>query len=224
MKQEIVSCACGRGKKYNSLWIGKRYNRWLIIGGPTWKGKRCYYLCRCVCGAEKPVSISDLRMGKSKGCRICQVTKHGDAHLRIYQTWVNLKHRCEAKTSTAYKNYGERGITVCVEWDDYKTFKAWATTNGYSDDLIIDRIDNGKGYYPENCRWVDYKTNLRNKRTNRRIYVFGETKCLVEWAEDKRCKISRSCLTDRLNRGWLPERALITPTKGGQRCHYDQNI
>jgi hypothetical protein len=89
--------------------------------------------------------------------------KHGDSKKRIYREWHNMVTRTTVKHSNNYYRYGGRGITICNEWLNYLTFKEWAINNGYSDDLTIDRTDNTKGYYPENCRWITAKENSLNK-------------------------------------------------------------
>ena len=64
----------------------------------------------------------------------------------------------------SYKDYGGRGITLFDEWLDIHNFYNWAVSNGYSDELSIDRIDNEGNYCPENCRWVSSSIQNRNKR------------------------------------------------------------
>lgn len=200
-------------KKRDSSWVGKTFGRWLIIDGPFAKNWKSYYLCKCACGLEKLVGASDLTDGKSTKCRTCGSTKHGTSRLRLRHIWKHIRARCANRKQRDYKYYGGRGITVCQEWKIWENFKNWAITNGYCNNLEIDRIDNEKGYCPENCRWTTSKINQRNKRTNRLIMAFGETKCLSEWLEDNRCAVSPTTLRRHLDQGWLPEKAITSKAR-----------
>lgn len=75
--------------------------------------------------------------------------------------------------------YYDRGITICKEWDNYLNFKDWALQNGYSKELELDRTDNDKCYYPENCRWVTKKVNNLNKRNTIMVEYLGEKISLI---------------------------------------------
>ena len=85
--------------------------------------------------------------------------KHGMTGTKIYMVWKELRARCERITHRHYKNYGERGIAVCEEWSSFIVFKDWAMANGYVEGLSIDRVDNNKGYHPENCQWITRSEN-----------------------------------------------------------------
>ena len=87
---------------------------------------------------------------------------------RLYVIWANMKQRCTNPKCPKFKNYGGKNITICPEWMDICNFSQWAYQNGYAENLTLDRIDNNKGYFPENCRWVDLRTNSR-KRTNIKV-------------------------------------------------------
>ena len=91
--------------------------------------------------------------------------KHGMSNTRIYQIWADMKDRCFNENNKFYKRYGGRGITVCDEWShDFQTFYDWAISNGYSDNLTIDRKDNDGNYEPSNCRWSTQHEQSMNKK------------------------------------------------------------
>lgn len=96
----------------------------------------------------------------------------------------NMIQRCTNPKSTYYSRYGGRGITVCPEWRNGKSFKQWAVTNGYRDGLTLDRIDNDKGYSPENCRWVTQSQNSCNRSTTHFVSAFGKCQSLIEWSRE----------------------------------------
>jgi hypothetical protein len=92
--------------------------------------------------------------------------KHGMYKTRLYRIHKSMMERC-GHMGTRHKwamYYQDRGITVCKEWHKKTVFFEWALRNNYSDKLELDRIDNHKGYLPENCRWVTHLENMRNRR------------------------------------------------------------
>ena len=130
---------------------------------------------------------------------------------RLSHIYNCIKDRCYNSHNSSFKNYGGRGITVCEEWlnkEHYKgshnatkgfmAFKEWALANGYQDNLTIDRIDNNKGYSPENCRWVTNKVQSNNRRSNHFITYEGITKTIAEWADY--LKVNQATLYQRLCR------------------------
>ena len=140
---------------------------------------------------------------------------------RLANIYSNMKNRCYNTRDQKYKNWGGRGITVCNEWlnkeiikgdkhgitKGWIAFKEWAESNGYSDNLTLDRIDNNKGYSPENCRWADMKTQANNKRNNVYITYKGKTQTLSQWCEE--LELSRVTVYCRIKKfHWSPERAL----------------
>lgn len=118
------------------------------------------------CGKLFEAWPSSNRKFCSRKCsNIEQATIGGDAKTRIYRVWCSMQQRCYHPNCKAYRHYGGRGIRVCKKWrGSYLNFRSWAMANGYSDNLQIDRIDNNKGYSPQNCRFVTASQNVVNRR------------------------------------------------------------
>lgn len=81
----------------------------------------------------------------------------------LYRRWCSMKSRCYNEKSPNYERYGHRGIAICDEWLNFKSFVSWLLNNGFKKDLEIDRVDNNGNYSPENCRLVTHKQNIQNR-------------------------------------------------------------
>ena len=127
-----------------------------------------YGLYECVyCNKEFESRVSNIKHGlKSCGCQRKGINKtHGLRSNKFYQTWYGMLQRCTNTMRQDYKDYGARGITVCEEWLNVSNFVAWCDlTYPNIEDATLDRIDNDKGYSPENCTWSDKTTQALNKR------------------------------------------------------------
>ena len=182
------------GKKFGKLTVislSEKKQR-LRKGKPD--GHFYKWLCQCECGRMTIVDQVHLKSGHTQSCGCIQDENRkkikGLSNSKLFWTWRNILSRCYNKKSREYKNYGGRGITICDDWrNDFLMFYDWAVKNGYNEnidgkDCSIDRIDNDKGYSPENCRWVNQIIQSRNKRTNINVTLNGETKCLEDWCRE----------------------------------------
>lgn len=129
---------------------------------------------------ELEYNLSKTKNFEEKGIMFSSfVGKENAQSLR--RRYYNIKQRCYNIKSKAYKNYGGRGIKMCEEWlEDKYNFYFWAFNNGFDIKLEIDRIDNNGDYCPENCRWVDRKTQNNNKRNIIKHKCFGEYLTITE--------------------------------------------
>ena len=208
--------------KYIDL-TGKKFGRLTVIERAENKGKSVMWVCKCECKNITIVRPENLRSGRTQSCGCLHSEqlsnrniKHGKSNTRLYTIWESMKSRCLYKSHARFKDYGGRGITVCNEWiHDFQTFYDWSMANGYAENLTIDRINNDKGYSPDNCRWVTIKEQENNKRSNHKITYKGETHNIKEWADI--LEINHRVIRKRISVGWSVERAFTTPVskKGG---------
>lgn len=220
-KGSITDCGC----RINDRLVGEKFGRLTVISNTgKRKGGKVIWLCRCDCGNLTEVMTCNLNMNKknstqSCGClRLEKHTKHNLSHTNLYKILVSIKGRCKNPKNQNYFRYGGRGINLCEQWDGedgYETFYKWALENGYKEGLSIDRIDNNKGYFPENCRWVSQKTQMNNQSRNHYVTVDGETHSLKEWSEIN--NICIGTIEDRIKRGWSDVDAVSTPVKRKNR-------
>lgn len=201
--------------------VGKRFGRLVVVseGSRSNTGKRRWN-CQCDCGNHIDNVLGDsLKRGRTKSCGCFRkevafengrsTVKHGEAGSRLWTIWCGMKRRCVDDSVNVAKHYKNKGIAVCEEWaSSYESFRDWATKNGYEESLTLDRIDVGKGYSPENCRWATYKVQENNRTNNRIVTIYGESHTLSEWAD--KIGINSRTLSDRIKRNW-PEEDLFLP-------------
>ena len=206
---------------------GKRFNKLLVIERvENDKSGKSRWRCLCDCGNRVVVGANNLRNGNTHSCGCLKKKmmsakqfKHGDAggrkseSTRLYRIWRGMISRCYTPSATEYEYYGGRGISVCDAWrNNYSEFRCWALSNGYNDDLTIDRINNNSDYSPNNCRWISKQDQMLNKSNNRLITFNNVTKTITEWAYG--FGIDRRTLSGRIDRyHWPVEKALTTPVR-----------
>lgn len=207
-------CIDMTGKKINMLTV--------LYRSESLKGRTRWH-CRCDCGKELDIYYTHLKNGQySCGCatskRISEKMKvHGMTDTRLFGIWMKMKERCYRKNNKSYKDYGGRGITICQEWLNFDNFADWAISNGYTDELTIDRIDVNGNYEPVNCRWATAKEQANNKRNTKYFEYKGEQKTLSQLADEYGIKYR--LLRERIvDEGWKIERALTTPKMTPQQA------
>lgn len=167
---------------------GKQFGYWTVLyKDKSRKGNRnSFYVCKCKCGKIKSISRSSIVSGKSKSCGCWESpnkkginSTHGMSKTRLYHEWLSMRRRCKNPNDKSATSYYQKGIRVCDEWDsDFSAFRDWALSNGYADNLTIDRIDNSKGYNPYNCRWITSEEQQQNKTNTIYIEYNGKVWCL----------------------------------------------
>jgi len=186
------------------------------------KGTRIRCLARCKCGDVSEYDSSNVASGNTTQCKKCsntsrskKHTKHGHnmAHskgkcTKTYYTWQAMKRRCLTDYDRRSSQYKGKGITICDEW--VNSFESFLKDMGEppTKSHSIDRIDNTKGYYKENCRWATAIEQANNKSNNVKITVNGTTKNLCQWVHIT--GIKRKTITARLKRGWSEFDAVMT--------------
>ncbi len=197
--------------------IGRLFGRWTVIRSiPSGDARKSRFLCRCRCGTEKVVWSTNLLRGLSKSCGCIVVemmTIHGACAGRKrtaeFKTWKYMIDRCRPGF-IGHGDYHDRGISVCARWRKFSNFRA--DMGRRPPGLTLDRIDNGRGYSKDNCRWATMSQQANNKRTTTAVTAFGETKSAKEWAEDPRASVSYVALYARLKYGWPAESAITKPS------------
>lgn len=173
----------------------------------------------CECGEHCVVQAKRYRTGHTKSCgcyhresavRVC--TTHGKSKTSEYRIWASMRQRCFDKNCLSYPRYGGSGISMCGRWNSFEAFledMGPRPTPKHS----IDRIDNSKGYCPENCRWATVVEQARNKSNNLWIEAFGKRMLARDWAKVygvKELTIRKRVLVQ----GWDHERAVsVLPRK-----------
>jgi hypothetical protein len=206
MKIEIKS-----GDKFNMLTIIKELDKKRLPCGQVNR----IILCKCDCGNLTEVRLLHLVRYRIKSCGCIVGTKSGDSTGgKLYNTWRAMKNRCNH--NYFQKNYySVKNITLYHDWNNYGKFKSWALENGWVEGLVIDRIDNSLGYYPENCHFVTAIENVNNRDNTFFVVYKGRrvsfSLLLMELGKHN----NYSCIYRRLKRGWDTETAIETKPRIG---------
>jgi hypothetical protein len=180
----------------------------------SWDDLEKKWIVVCKNGHYSKKNSSSLK--RSTQCKHCYWKKlpsykrtHGKTNSKVYNSWRGMKDRVLNENHYGHKWYKAKGITICEQWMRFDNF-----LNDMGEPppgTTLDRIDNNKGYYKENCRWVSMKIQRRNRSDSKRFHFGGHQKTLAEWSEST--GIPYKTLRSRIQEGWTIERALKTPLK-----------
>lgn len=187
---------CKKGEKDIS---GQRFGMLTAIKRDFSKnGREVFWIFQCDCGEVKSINKKRFTQQKTKSCGCLQKdaarisisrfnNRQGfEAHLSskdpLYDIWKAIKQRCLNPNNQDYARYGGRGITICDRWA--KSFTNFINDMGQRPmGATIDRIDNNKGYSPDNCRWATMKEQCTNRSSNRNVTINGVTYRTISDAE-----------------------------------------
>lgn len=181
------------------------------------------WLCLCDCGKLHEASGPALVMGSIKSCGCLtrdscrrRMTTHGksrDAEYRSeYCAWRNMVERCCNMKHPSFSNYGARGIKICPQWLGSSGFQNFLKDVGRKPvGKSLDRINNEGNYEPTNVQWATTREQNLNRRNNRNITAFGQTKTITEWSESS--GICVHTIFARLQRRYSPEDAVSRPVR-----------
>lgn len=149
--------------------LGETFHCLTVVNGPVSDRHGRAWICKCDCGADRLVSESKLKSGRTKSCGCLQrkllaarQTRHGRYYEPEFRAWSNMKKRCsDPRFARWYKD-----VKVCDRWlasyDDFLADVGRRPTAKHS----LDRIDPKGNYEPENVRWVLHNVQARNTRNH----------------------------------------------------------
>jgi hypothetical protein len=176
------------GKKKN--WIGLTNNRLTVIAEIDSISVRV----SCLCGNIKIIQKDHFKDGHTKSCGCIRAERkrpvrtepvkvfpkyvHRNEDLSLWDTWQGMRQRCYNPKCKRYSQYGGRGITVCERWKNFDAF--FEDVSPRPKVMTLDRVDNDKGYSPDNFRWATVKEQNNNKQQTLKVTVHGKTMSLKE--------------------------------------------
>jgi hypothetical protein len=143
--------------------------------------------------------IKSSKKSKIKSCGHTRTT-HSMYGCSEYRTWAYIIQRCNNPNNKVYHYYGGRGIKVCAAWLKFENF--FEDMGSRPKGLTIERINNDKGYYKENCAWRTQTEQLRNQRLRKDNITGMRGVC---WAKRRKKYLVRITVNGKtINLGYFP--------------------
>jgi hypothetical protein len=188
---------------------GGVFNNLKVINFSQVRNKNSHWLCECLlCGNLTEVSRPNLRSGNTQDCGCtksekisAKISRHNQSKSSTWNTWSSMRRRIRIGERHS-KIYGEINMD-----DSWNTFENFLKDMGERPKgMSIDRIDNNKGYFKENCRWATQAEQNRNRSTNVILDFKGKLMCATDWA--KEIGVHRDTIRRRIKRGLPIEKIL----------------
>lgn len=219
--QNTKSCGCLKKVSRKEDLTDYENDDIIVVSFQESRKGQSYWNCKCKkCGKIIQRCSSNIKNGLAV-CKCVHYKRVSEEHkkfardTRLYSIWIGIRNRCFNSNDASYEHYGKRGITICDEWNhNFETFYYWALSNGYNDELSIERKNVNGNYCPENCCWIKKSEQAKNKTNTIYATLNGETKRLIEWCEI--LNLNQKTVYNRIyNMGLSPEAALVYKRKRG---------
>jgi len=191
---------------------GLTFGRLTVLGIIARRGKKntILWLCECSCGGFAKTPADSLQTGITQSCGCYRKERqqtHRLSRMPEYKVWSVMKDRCYNPQNPRYRLYGARGITVCARWRE-SVVHFIVDMGNRPKGGTLERIDNDKGYFPENCKWSSQMEQCNNRRGNVSATLNGKTQTIAQWYRELHPTIGLAAIYSRIRRGISPEQAL----------------
>lgn len=168
----------------------QRFGRLVAVKRVENVGRKTFWQVDCDCGTSRSMCLDSIKKSKSCGCLVAETArqrslKHGHAvdyaASKTYKSWAGAKGRCFNPSDAKFANYGALGITMSEDWaTDFRNFLR--DMGECPKGKTLGRIDVGKGYRADNCRWETNDQQARARTDNVFVEHDGQRLVLKDFA------------------------------------------